>query len=416
MRIIKINKPLEEKILILICSGIAFSISFNTIINSVLCLALLLFWLVFQEKKIVLKSTESKLLFILSAFFIFTVIGILYSNNIKEALFRTQQKTALMFFPLIFSTIVIDFNKLFEQIKKYFILGIFFSCIYCLINSVISFYQTKSTASLSGNDLVKSLDIYPYLLSLSCLISIIMLVNDFKNSKLNTSTNYKPKLTLFLILFFSFIILLISNRQIIFLYLLNAMIYGFNIIKNKKIFYSFLIGIITILSISIVYIPALNQKTKDIFDTKENTIKLDQNASLGKSWNGIAIRKAIWQCSLDPIRENLLIGVGTGDAQDELQKAYENHQFYFASRYNTYNAHNQYLQTLVASGVIGLIFLIISIVYPIIITKIDLYYTSIAICFLFIFLTESVLETNKGIVIFSFLNTLLIFYKIKRST
>ena len=71
------------------------------------------------------------------------------------------------------------------------------------------------------------------------------------------------------------------------------MIYGFNIIKNKKIFYSFLIGIVTILSFSIIYIPALNQKTRDIFDTKENTIKLDQNASLGKAWNGIAIRKAI---------------------------------------------------------------------------------------------------------------------------
>lgn len=416
MRIINLNKSLEEKILIIICSGIAFTISFNTIINTVLCLALLLFWIVFQEKKLVLKSIESKLLFILSAFFILTVVGILYSTNTKEALFRIQQKTALMFFPLIFSTLITDFNKLFEQIKKYFILGILISCIYCLINSVLIFYHTKSTTSLSGYDFVKSLDIYPYLLSLSCLISIIMLLNDFKNSKLNASFNYKPKITFILILFFSFIILLISNRQIILLYLLNAMIYGFNIIKNKKIFYSFLIGIVTILSFSIIYIPALNQKTRDIFDTKENTIKLDQNASLGKAWNGIAIRKAIWHCSLDPIRENLFIGVGTGDAQDELQKSYEKHQFYFASRYNTYNAHNQYLQVLVTSGIIGIVFLLSSIIYPIIITKFDLYYLSIAICFLFIFLTESVLETNKGIVIFSFINTALIFHKIKRTT
>jgi O-antigen ligase len=122
---------------------------------------------------------------------------------------------------------------------------------------------------------------------------------------------------------------------------------------------------------------------------------------------------AIWRCSFDLIEQHGLIGLGTGDVQDELQKAYEKRKFYFASRYNNYNAHNQYIQQLLSHGIIGLVSLLLSIgigFYLAFKQKNTLYFYFLVI-FAVICLTESFLEINKGIIWYSFFNSLFAFSK-----
>jgi len=206
-------------------------------------------------------------------------------------------------------------------------------------------------------------------------------------------------------------IFLIGNRQVLLLYFITLTFLIFKLSSNKKRIlksYFILFG----LGISlIIFNPYVNQKVNEVINNKGNTIILDKDTSLGRSWNGVAIRKAIWECAKAPIKNNFLFGTGTGDVQDELQKAYEDRMFYFASRYNTYNAHNQYIQTIIGQGIIGLVLLISYIVYPLIKLKFDYQFCLIAFSFAVIFITESILETNKGIIIFSYINTLFILYR-----
>jgi O-antigen ligase len=97
-----------------------------------------------------------------------------------------------------------------------------------------------------------------------------------------------------------------------------------------------------------------------------------------------------------------------------LQNAYEKRQFYFASRYNRYNAHNQYIQQAIASGVAGLLVFMACIFIPLfyfIRQRERLIYILFLFCFAFICITESVLETSKGVIWYSFLNSIFAFNK-----
>lgn len=406
--IIQINKNWEDKLFLFTIAVVALTIPFNTAINSVFSITILGYWLIFKEKKI--KRNENSIIsfFFLSSYFVLSVIGLIHTENYHEALFRIQQRTAIILFPIVFIFIKIDYSKLYNISMKYFRLGVLATCLYCIGYSIIKYIDSRSIEHFFGHNICRNLELYPYLLSFFCLLSILSILFQSNNIRLFNKEN---AYNLLQILIFSLIIFLIGNRQVLLLYFLTISFLVFKLSNNKKfvlIGYLILFG----LGISLVqFNPYLNQKVKEVIQNKENTIQLDQDASLGRSWNGVAIRKAIWECAKEPIINNILIGAGTGDVQDELQKAYEDRMFYFASRYNTYNAHNQYIQTLIGQGIFGLLFLIASILFPLIKLKFDYQYSLIAISFAVIFMTESVLETNKGIIIFSFMNTLFFLYR-----
>jgi len=164
----------------------------------------------------------------------------------------------------------------------------------------------------------------------------------------------------------------------------------------------------------------LNRQWKELSGrANENVIILDQDASLGKSWGGKAIRLAIWSCSKDILQNNWLFGVGTGDVQDNLQEAYEKRKFYFASRYNRYNAHNQYLQLWIGNGIISPILLIGCLIIPLFLlyrnNTLKSPYTLFLVFSALIFFTESIFDTNKGIIWYSFFNSIFAFTYLYKS-
>ena len=159
-------------------------------------------------------------------------------------------------------------------------------------------------------------------------------------------------------------------------------------------------------------VPLKNQWT-ELFDfSGKASIVLDADSSLARPWGGKAIRVAIWKCSGDIIKRRWLTGVGTGDVQDCLQQAYEDRKFYFASRYNRYNAHNQYLQSAISHGIAGALLFAFCIAVPLYQNR-KSFSNNIYMLFLVLFaitaITESVLEINKGVVLYSFFNSIFAF-------
>jgi O-antigen ligase len=159
--------------------------------------------------------------------------------------------------------------------------------------------------------------------------------------------------------------------------------------------------------------PYLKKQGQELMDfSKQNGILLNKDSSLGKSWGGGQLRAAIWKCSWDVVKKHWVFGVGTGDAQDSLQAAYEKRKFYFASRYNTYNTHNQYLQETVTLGIPGLLVFLACLIMPLFV-RFDvpgkLLYGLFVVSFLFACITDTPLELNKGIILYSFFNSLIFF-------
>lgn len=124
-----------------------------------------------------------------------------------------------------------------------------------------------------------------------------------------------------------------------------------------------------------------------------------------------------WQASCAIIAKNLLFGVGTGDIKSAFSDHYAETRSHLEMQYR-HRAHNQYLATTVAFGIVGLIIFLFSLFYPAIKLKKMLTYRYFVfwITLMISMLVEDTLETQMGVTLFAFFNTLLLFGSQKNET
>lgn len=376
--------------------------------NTLLILLLALYWIIFTDKQIAIKHGKQ---FIIGFAIIYTTIlvGGLYSENKAEALFKIQQKTPLLFLPVIFGTTRLVNGKLLSGTILTFSFSAALMCIYFLSVQALNILLDKP-ATFHGYDLIVFPQMTPSAfttLALFALTSFLYLCF-YQSNNFSLSKKYLFAGSAFLIFITLF---LAGNRLSIILACTFLLILILRKVNNRILF----VPLITLSLLLLVFNNSyLTDKFKKLWIfSNESVIQLDADRSLGRSWDGSSIRLAIWRCSFDLIRQHTLIGLGTGDAQDELQKTYEKRKFYFASRYNNYNAHNQYIQQLLSHGILGLgtLMLSIGIGFYIAFKQKNTLYFYFLVIFVVICLTESFLEINKGIVWYSFFNSLFAFSK-----
>ena len=399
----------EQIVYTALCIGIAYTLVFWTLLNSIFCLTLAGFWLVFSNKKVTLTKKRKGIILLFSSLYLLVVVGLLYTSNMEEGLRLLQQKSAIILFPVILGATKILTPKTTRLILLHFLIATSIACVAGFIYGTLQFLNSGNPKMLTGEQLLLFPDLYPYMMGLFCLLSIII-----SYQFLPKYSKGKQRLFLLLCAFLSVFIILLSIRLIIVCWLLIVLFLSFKKYIKKTYYRIGTIALLLLLLvIAIIKVPSLQTQWRDLRDFSENnTIKLDQEPTVNQSWGGKAIRLAIWKCSKDVVEKHWLTGVGTGDIQDSLQMAYENRRFYFASRYNRYNAHNQYIQILIGFGITGLALLLLCIVVPIILLK-GQSFSNIYFLFLFLFaaicFSEVILDINKGIIWYSFFNSIFAF-------
>lgn len=135
----------------------------------------------------------------------------------------------------------------------------------------------------------------------------------------------------------------------------------------------------------------------------------DYNQHGAPGGHSLSQRWEFWKTGLGILKDNPLIGVGTGDVYDKMLKQYENDDSLLASAYRKH-AHNQYLSIAIGFGLIGLSFFLWGMLYPVILNWNMLDY--IALVFVTIvllsMLTEDTLETQAGVSFVAFFYSILI--------
>lgn len=411
-----INVPYIRKnqslLLSLLSVALIYSMIFWTLLNTILIIALFTLWLFFIPKQFDRSSPASKLLFVFSSLYLVQVFGIIYSEDKANALSELLLKLPLLIFPLVLGTVSPFEEQDFIRIKKHFILAAAAACLISLSYGALQYITTGDPHQLTYQNLSIYKHSHPYFLGMLCLFSIAILFE-----KESSATMPHKTMRLLLAGLFSTFLFLLTLRLFILLLLLLTVFLIFRRIGSTRKIVLYTSTILITAALAILLIPSLQSKfTEAIVPDAAHSIPLDTDGSLGKSWGGKAIRLAIWECSLDVIREHPVWGVGTGDAQEALQLAYEKRMFYFASRYNRYNTHNQYLQLLVGNGIPALLAFLAALLFPL---KIFMKRNDTGTYTLFILLisaiciTEAILDANKGIVLYSFFNSLFAFNLLK---
>jgi hypothetical protein len=123
------------------------------------------------------------------------------------------------------------------------------------------------------------------------------------------------------------------------------------------------------------------------------------------------MRFEFWETSLRIIKKNILFGVGTGDVNSSFKNEYKKMNTKLAPQWQV-RSHNQFLAITVAFGILGLIWFLFSLFYPLLKLKnFDYFYITFFLIAFISMLAEDTLETQVGVTFFAFFNSLFLFVK-----
>jgi len=128
------------------------------------------------------------------------------------------------------------------------------------------------------------------------------------------------------------------------------------------------------------------------------------------SGHSVMQRLEFWQAGWNIFTGHFWTGVGTGDLENAYQHEYEKKNYPLEEKYRL-RAHDQYLAIADALGIFGLLYFLLSLVYPMIKRKkaFNFLYITFWITALLSMITEDTLETQAGVTFFAFFNCLYLF-------
>lgn len=360
-----------------------------------------------QKFRQCLNDIKSRVILLFAVLYMVYFISLLYSNNIRQGIFELEVHLSLLIFPLIFATIDRD---IFPGEKARHIFLAF--CAGSLVASVIMLYNASGRFLMSSdfNEFIYThltSGKHPTYISMYFALSVAI-ITDFLISKWEYSFLWLRSVCFLLISFFSLMVLLLSSKAgiitliIVFLVLI---LYSF----QKK--HRFVVGIFMsllvfffILSSFWLFVPTM-ARFGAAFKALDNfrNIKPDNTESSAE-------RILIWDSAFEAGTERPLTGYGIGDVREELSFIYQKNRMQQASRLYL-NAHNQYLQTFLATGLAGIIILLLSLLLPFItsLREKDVVYVVFLLIIGLNFLFESVLCRQAGVVFYAFFNAFFLF-------
>ena len=325
--------------------------------------------------------------------------GMFYTGDTTRGGFDLEVKLSLVVFPLCFYFTKLDIQNRLSNIWKAFIDGCLVAGVLCLINALAYAGLTGKGTYLVYNDL--SIFHHPSYYSLYLNLGLIVVY--YYSFKPVPSLILKPLKATVLIAFFSIIIGLLASRTgIITMILIHISATLYYTIKHKY----YLKGIISLLILGIGFGVTYNYSAgfKGRINETFNVFGDDvQGASSSTA------RVEIWKVAAELVKEEPILGFGTGFVKENLVKAYNEHGL-VKLVHKELNAHNQFIQTTLAIGIIGGLVLLAMFILPVyysVKTKFMVFVLFQGLVFIN-FLTESMLETQSGVVFYAFFNSLLL--------
>ncbi len=339
--------------------------------------------------------------------YLFYVFGLLSSSHVPDGLFILEVKLSFLLVPLFFL-----FHGSFHVITLRWIYFAFVAG--CFINTFFGFYQGYQcylekkwwecffTGFVSYNFHTTYLAIY---FCFALLFMMYYLINYI--SRLNKWT---ITLLVFLITYFSgFVVMLSSKGGLIALatvLFVSLMYYFYKWGKVRSaVFILSAIGLLmTVVFFTSDYARIRFSEAFKIYQLEKEDLFLQYKGTTETT----AVRLMIWDVS-GKIISNHPLGLGTGDAQYELMKAYKENGMTGAINLKL-NCHNQFYETALAIGIHGLLVLIIFLLYILItaIRKRNFLLLWVAVIIIINLFFESMFETQAGVIFFVFFSGLLL--------
>jgi len=340
-------------------------------------------------------------------FYLLNIASLFYTSDIAETIKHLQIKSSLVFIPL-FLLLHFPDRLLFERLKNVFVFSLLIAVIFCLISAGFRFFTNSGDTSVFFyHSLVKPFKQHAVQFSLLVFFALTEIV--VKLFRKDYFANALIDIAIAVV--FSIFLFLLSSKLIITLFVMFIFCFLIKAVSNRK----FLAILITIVLLLIAGIYAtknpVSNRFAEIVQSDFNLIS-QPGFNQGTYFNGLQFRLLQWKNVTELLQENnaFVFGLSPGDAQDSLNRKYISKDMYFGTPerkergFIGYNAHNEFLESSLQLGLVGLSAFIMMIIGLI---RIAIKAASIQLSFIVgalaaFCLTESVLETQYGLVILTF--------------
>jgi O-antigen ligase len=342
--------------------------------------------------------------------FVITALGLLYATNKAQAFSKIEKSAGLVVIPFTLCSRRLAEILKWRTIAFSLITILLFLSITCLAASAFRYFSSHDITHFFYYELVSILGLHPVYLSALVIIGIVALVED-RPVPFKIHNFFR----ILMICYFSIFVILLSSKLMLGLLLLY---FGYKIFRAGHLKWYIPVVALTLAVGAIIF-------TKNPLRLRfEDAMSLDMekfsSTDLSQAYfNGLEFRVIQWKLVVEVLNDHnsWLVGTSPADAQAFLVEKYRDYHFYEGVAgttnhgYLDYNAHNQFLQCLLQSGIVGL-FGFLFICYVLIhmaIKKRSVQLTMLTILLIAFCLTESVLQTQKGIVTFTLFPLLLFF-------
>lgn len=382
---------------------------------------LAVFWILegnYSEKFRIIKS--NKIIWLFIGLFSLYPLSLLYTENMSNGLFNVEKHLAFLSLPLIILTSNIP-SRYISYTKVSLVFASIAGITFCLLVALVDYLLTGEIMALVDENIINKFTYYgltraiekwhPLYISMFLNFSWVFILNELISRWVSIRLIFKS-LYIFIILYILVCVVLLNSLNGIFtMVALLLIIPTYLLLKKgryKTLIFSLTVSFI-LLSAIIYTTDSIRIKLTDVF-----TDKLEATDNF-KERNALTIRLAKWESGWEIIQANLWLGIGPGDTKSELIEVYNAKGFDYLAEQG-YNAHNQYIEFLIAFGLAGFIIYMTLLIlfFKESFRKNNLIIFSTVIVISLSGMTESILDRQHGIMLFSFLLPLL-YYESRRS-
>ena len=330
---------------------------------------------------------ENKVLLVLASIYLLYFLRILLQG---ESTFDLEQKLSLLVFPLTLLYSNINFTKNYLSAKIIYLFSSVASIVCCFLIALYNYSLSDNVSYFFYDKLSFFIHVgyYAMFLCLAMAIALdLFLFSDFSRRRKN----------IFLIsaIILAVGVLFLSAKASLFAMILIFFLFGFRFVQKTKQWKKALLFFLLIIFFGILAYFFLDVLKERIDTFISSLIEPPQHADTTSS------REMIWQRAFELIERKPFFGYGA-DANNMLFESYRNHGMTVELE-KKLNAHNEFLQMFLGLGVIGFIFLSYVLIKGFIVSikNSDIVFLSFLIIIFIGFATESMLETEAGILYFS---------------
>jgi len=350
----------------------------------------------FKFKTFISNLLSNKTLILLFLYYIMVAVSLLWTENLQDGYFDLEVKLSFIVFPVCMMMIPFRLSrKDIQQILTAFIIGVFLAVFICLVYATIRyinepvFYYTFISSSLSA------LHHPTYFAMFINLAIIILLVSHQQNNNHSFVTFF----SILILLFFNWLLMsrsgLVTSVLIVFLYWVSL------ILQRKFKGAAVLFAVFLIAAVfSLKYASYTMSRMSTLFPILNDLLNIQPENHSAEPQDA---RFVTWKAALQSIQNNPWTGTGAGDTHQDLNEYYNTHNQTEALE-KQLNAHNQFLQTWMSVGIAGFLILsgMIILGFITMIRRRNIIATGFLLIILLTMITESILETQSGIVFFCF--------------